>query len=53
MQHVITDLGWFDIEEKDGQHQLVLKEIAPGETVEGVRERTDAEFTVAENLITM
>ena len=53
VQHVITDLGWFDIEEKDGQHQLVLKEIAPGETVEGVRERTDAEFTVAENLITM
>jgi 3-oxoacid CoA-transferase subunit B len=53
VQHVITDLGWFDIEEKDGQHQLVLKEIASGETVEGVRERTDAEFTVAENLITM
>ena len=53
VQHVITDLGWFDIEEQDGQHQLVLKEIAPGETVEGVRERTDAEFTVAENLITM
>ena len=53
VQHVITDLGWFDIEEKDGQHQLVLKEIAPGETVEGVRERTDAEFIVAENLITM
>ena len=53
VQHVITDLGWFDIEEKDGQHQLVLKEIAPGETVEGVRERTDAEFTVADNLITM
>ena len=53
VQHVITDLGWFDIEEQDGQHQLVLKEIAPGETVEGVRERTHAEFTVAENLITM
>ena len=53
VQHVITDLGWFDIEENDGKHQLVLKEIAPGETVEGVRERTDAEFTVAENLITM
>ena len=53
VQHVITDLGWFDIEEQDGQHQLVLKEIAPGETVEGVRERTDAEFAVAENLITM
>ena len=53
VQHVITDLGWFDIEEKDGQHQLVLKEIAPGETVEGVRERTDAEFAVADHLITM
>jgi 3-oxoacid CoA-transferase subunit B len=53
VQHVITDLGWFDIEEQDGKHQLVLKEIAPGETVEGVREHTDAEFTVAEDLITM
>jgi 3-oxoacid CoA-transferase subunit B len=53
VQHVITDLGWFDIEEKDGKHHLVLKELAPGETVEGVRERTDAEFTVADDLITM
>jgi 3-oxoacid CoA-transferase subunit B len=53
VQHVITDLGWFDIEEQDGKHQLVLKEIASGETVEGVRERTHAEFTVAEDLITM
>ena len=53
VQHVITDLGWFDVVESDGKPQLVLKEIAPGETVEGVRERTDAEFVVADNLITM
>jgi len=53
VQHVITDLGWFDVVESDGKHTLVLKEIAPGETVEGIRERTDGDFTVAENLITM
>ena len=53
VQHVITDLGWFDVVESGGSYELVLKEIAPGETVEGVRERTDAEFRVAEDLIQM
>lgn len=53
VQHVITDMGWFDVVETDGKFELVLKEIAPGETVEGVRERTDADFVVADNLIQM
>ena len=46
-------MGWFDVVEQDGKYQLILKEIAPGETVEGVRERTDAEFTVADDLVQM
>ena len=46
---IITDLGWFDIEETDGKRELVLKEIAKGER--RVREKTDAEFRVADNLI--
>ena len=53
VEHVITDLGWFDVVETDGKRKLVLKEIAPGETVEGVRERTQAEFDVADDLLTM
>ena len=53
VQHVITDLGWFDIEETDGKRELVLKEIAKGESVESLREKTDAEFRVADNLIEM
>ena len=53
VQHVITDMGWFDVVEQDGKYQLILKEIAPGETVDGVRERTDAEFTVADDLVQM
>jgi 3-oxoacid CoA-transferase subunit B len=36
VQHVITDMGWFDITEQDGKHHLVLKEIVLGEIVEGV-----------------
>ena len=51
VQHVITDLGWFDIEETDGKRELVLKEIAR-ETVEAFA-KTDAEFRVADNLIEM
>jgi 3-oxoacid CoA-transferase subunit B len=51
---VITDRGWFDIEDSgDGERQMVLKEIAPGETVDGVRAITDAAFIVAEDLATM
>jgi len=37
---VITDLGVFEID-KDGMH---LREMAPGVTIEEVRERTEAEF---------
>ena len=51
VHHVLTDLGWFDIIEDDtGNRSLLLTEIAPGETVETVRYRTEADFTVSENL---
>ena len=53
VEHVITDLGWFDIVEKDGKRKLLLKEMAPGETVESIRERTDADFDVADDVLTM
>ena len=50
-EHLTT---WrYDIEETDGKRELVLKEIAKGETVESLREKTDAEFRVADNLIEM
>ena len=51
VQAILTDLGWFDVvANADGSQGLVLKEIAPGETVESVRERTGAAFTVADDL---
>ena len=51
VQAILTDLGWFDVvANADGSRGLVLKEIAPGETVESVRERTGAAFTVADDL---
>jgi len=51
---VVTDRGWFDVVTgQAGEKQLVLREIAPDETVEGLRAITEAEFTVAEPLITM
>ncbi len=43
---VITDYGWFDL--VDGR--LVLKEIAPDLTVDQVREATEADFDVADDL---
>ncbi|MCA9518814.1 MAG: succinyl-CoA--3-ketoacid-CoA transferase, partial [Myxococcales bacterium] len=45
---VLTELGWFDVvpEEGGGGH-LVLREIAPGETVEGIRAVTEARFEVS------
>jgi len=48
---VLTDKGWFDVV-KDGDEpaHLVLREIAAGETVESVREATEAEFTVADDV---
>ena len=48
---VLTDQGWFDVVEgDDGQATLVLQEIAPGESVESLRELTGAQFEVSENL---
>ena len=50
VQHVLTDLGWFDVVADGGKRKLVLTEIAEGETVEGIRERTSAAFEVAADL---
>ena len=51
---VVTDRGWFDvIEAADGSRTLRLQEIAPGETVEGLRDVTGASFEVADDLRTM
>ena len=48
---VVTDRGWFDVmDDGDGGRTLVLREIAEGETVEGLREITEAEFEVSPNL---
>lgn len=43
---VISDVGVFTIDEKG----VTLTELAPGVTVEDVRQRTEAEFTVADGL---
>jgi len=54
VNHLITELGWFDIvPTADGGRRMVLSEIAPGETVEGVRAQTEAEFEVAADLKTI
>lgn len=41
---IITNLGVFEVDQKKG---LTLVEVAPGETVESVREATEAPFAVA------
>ena len=54
VHHIVTDLGWFDVvDDGQGGKKLVLTEIAPGETVDGIRERTEARFEVAEPLKTI
>ena len=50
VQHILTDLGWFDVQTGEDGPELVLSEIAPGETVEGIRARTGAEFSVSDSL---
>ncbi|KAI0399356.1 succinyl-CoA:3-ketoacid-coenzyme A transferase subunit B [Xylaria palmicola] len=45
---IITDLAVFQVDRAKGG--LTLTEVAEGVDVETVREKTDAEFTVAENL---
>ncbi|CAH0515673.1 unnamed protein product [Peronospora belbahrii] len=47
---IITELGVFDVVDGKG---LVLIEIAPTVTVDGIRERTEASFTVASDLKSM
>ena len=46
VNRVITDLGVFDIDDKG----LTLVELAPDVPIEEVRERTEAEFSVAEGV---
>ena len=46
---VITDLGVFEVARK-GATRLVLTELAPGVTVEEMREKTEAEFEVADGV---
>ncbi len=54
VDHLITELGWFDLEKlPSGGRRMVLREIAPGETVEGVRAQTEARFEVASELLTI
>jgi 3-oxoacid CoA-transferase subunit B len=54
VDHLITELGWFDLEKQtDGSRRMVLRELAPGETVEGVRAQTEADFEVSTALRTI
>jgi 3-oxoacid CoA-transferase subunit B len=46
---ICTDLAWIDITDKG----LVLKELAPGETVESVQKLTEPKLTIAPQLKTM
>jgi len=54
VHHVLTDLGWFDVvSDGNGGKKLVLREMAPGETVEGIAARTEASFDVHPELTTI
>lgn len=44
VDQIITNLAVFTVDEKQG---LTLTEVAPGETIESVREATEAPFEVA------
>ncbi len=48
---LITDLAVFEFDEKAGKFRLT--EVAPGETVDSIRKKTEAEFVVAENVATV
>jgi len=51
VNHLITELGWFDIvATPEGGRKMILSEIAPGETVEGIGAQTEADFEVAADL---
>jgi acyl CoA:acetate/3-ketoacid CoA transferase beta subunit len=47
---IITELAVFEVEDNGG---LVLTEVSPESSVEEIRERTEADFTVSDNLTTM
>jgi 3-oxoacid CoA-transferase subunit B len=49
VDRIISDLAVFDLEKADdgGARQLTLTRLAPGVTVEEIREKTEAAFTVA------
>ena len=48
---LITDLAVFEFDEKAGKFRLT--ELAPGETVDSIRVKTEAEFVVADNVATV
>jgi 3-oxoacid CoA-transferase subunit B len=52
VDRIISDLAVFDLHRKDdGGRQLTLTRLAPGVTVEEIREKTEAEFTVTAELL--
>lgn len=54
VQHILTELGWFDIVDNGaGGKHLVLSEIAPEVTIEEIRAQTEADFVVSDKLKTI
>lgn len=49
VHEIVTDLGYFKVTSKG----LMLCEIAPGVTVEEIKERTECDFLVADPLVTI
>jgi 3-oxoacid CoA-transferase subunit B len=53
VDRIISDLAVFDLyKTDDGGRQLTLTRLAPGVTVEEIREKTEAEFAVDPSLAT-
>jgi 3-oxoacid CoA-transferase subunit B len=51
VDRIISDLAVFDLHKKDdGGRELTLTRLAPGISVEEIREKTEAEFAVAGEL---
>lgn len=54
VQHILTELGWFDVQDDEhGNKHLVLSEIAPGVSIDDIKARTDADFSVSDTLKTI
>jgi 3-oxoacid CoA-transferase subunit B len=48
VDRIISDIAVFDVvRDADGGRQLTLTRLAPGVTLEDIRAKTEAEFTVA------